>query len=327
MSKADNMLSILWLLRAGKRLTAKQLAESLEMNIRTVYRYIDALCASGVPIVADSGHNGGYSLLQSFRDAPLFFDLEEQKALVQAAIFAQEAGYPYGEELRRAINKLKTFTNEAQLNEINRHSIGFEVIQPRVNPAMQAILQELEVAVADRFTLIMEYRSGTDPASKMRDFDPYGLVNWKGKWYVVGYCHLRCETRSFRVDRILSLERTNAFFQRPETFSARIFLLKDLLPSEQNAKNLVSIHIKGKPEALNDLCEHWLFGHALIERTVDHAYFQVEEQVLLMYVPHFLLAYGRSIQVLEPIILKNRLIEITSGLLEHYTSMQISKQN
>jgi predicted DNA-binding transcriptional regulator YafY len=90
MSKADNMLSILWMLKAEKRVTAKQLAVALEINIRTVYRYIDALCASGVPIVADSGHNGGYSLLHSFNEAPLFFDRDEQKALVHAAIFAKE---------------------------------------------------------------------------------------------------------------------------------------------------------------------------------------------------------------------------------------------
>ncbi|QGQ98908.1 YafY family transcriptional regulator [Paenibacillus psychroresistens] len=321
MSKADNMLSILWQLKAGKRLTAKQLAESLEMNIRTVYRYIDALCASGVPIVADSGHNGGYSLLQSFREAPLFFDLEEQKALVQAAIFAQEAGYPYGDGLRRAINKLKTYTNEAQLKEINRHSVGFEVIQPRVNPGMQSILQELEIAVADGLTLNMEYHSGKELTSQSRLIDPYGLVNWKGKWYIVGYCHLRSEIRSFRVDRILALERTNAVFLRPEAFSARIFLLKDLLPSEQNAEDLVTIHIKGRPEALNDLCEHWLFGHALVERTHEDAYFQVEKQVLLGYVPHFLLVYGRAIAVIEPTELKDKLIEISSGLLEHYRGL------
>jgi predicted DNA-binding transcriptional regulator YafY len=321
MSKADNMLSILWLLKAGKRMTAKQLAESLEMNIRTVYRYIDALCASGVPIVADSGHNGGYSLLQSFREAPLFFDLEEQKALVHAAIFAQEAGYPYGEELRRAINKLKTYTNETQLDEINRHSIGFEVIQPKGNPVIQAILQDLEVAVADGFTIQMKYQSGNEASGKTRLLDPYGIVNWKSKWYIVGYCHLRSETRSFRVDRILALERTNDVFQRPEAFSARVFLLKDMLPNENNAKNQVSIHIKGVPEALNDLCEHWLFGHALIERSLENAHFRVEEQAILTHVPHFLLSYGRAIQVLEPTILKERLVEITKHLLKHYEAL------
>lgn len=73
MSKMVNMLSILWLLKTRKQLTAKELAEELEISIRTVYRYIDALCASGVPIIADAGHNGGYSLLNEFTKAPLFF--------------------------------------------------------------------------------------------------------------------------------------------------------------------------------------------------------------------------------------------------------------
>lgn len=72
MSKADNMLAILWLLKTKKRMTAKQLANELEIHIRSVYRYIDALCASGVPIIADSGHNGGYHLLHDLTKAPLF---------------------------------------------------------------------------------------------------------------------------------------------------------------------------------------------------------------------------------------------------------------
>lgn len=64
MSKADNMLAILWLLKSRKRMTAKQFSDALEIHVRTVYRYIDALCASGVPIISDAGYNGGYSLLQ-----------------------------------------------------------------------------------------------------------------------------------------------------------------------------------------------------------------------------------------------------------------------
>jgi predicted DNA-binding transcriptional regulator YafY len=103
MSKAVNMLSILWLLKTGKRMTAKQLAEELEINIRTVYRYIDALCASGVPIISDAGHNGGYSLLNDFTKAPLFFDSDEQKAMIHAASFASEAGYPFSEALDAAV--------------------------------------------------------------------------------------------------------------------------------------------------------------------------------------------------------------------------------
>lgn len=73
------MLAILWMLNSGVKMTAKQISEKLEINIRTVYRYIDALSASGVPIISDTGHNGGYSLLNNFIRAPLLFDIEEKK--------------------------------------------------------------------------------------------------------------------------------------------------------------------------------------------------------------------------------------------------------
>lgn len=157
MTKAVNMLSILWLLNTGKRMTAKQLAEELEINIRTVYCYIDALCASGVPIISDAGHNGGYSLLHEFTKAPLFFDVDEQKALIQAASFASEAGYPFSEVLNGAVAKLKKYTNQEQLDYINRHITGFDVIQPPANSELVLLLQEIEESVAEGLTSILMY--------------------------------------------------------------------------------------------------------------------------------------------------------------------------
>lgn len=79
MPKNDNMLTILWMLNSGEKLTAKQISEKLEINIRTVYRYIDALCVSGVPIISDTGHNGGYSLLHNFIKSPLLFNIDEKR--------------------------------------------------------------------------------------------------------------------------------------------------------------------------------------------------------------------------------------------------------
>lgn len=318
MSKADNMLSILWLLRTYKRITAKQLAETLEINIRTVYRYIDALCASGVPIISDSGHNGGYSLLEHFTEAPLFFDVDEQKALIHAAIFAQEAGYPFGADLDRAVSKLKRYTNQEQLSKINRHVMGFDVINARSNSSQESFLQELEISVAESNTLLMEYQKGNNSDPSRREIDPYGLVYWKSKWYLVGYCHLRGEIRSFRVDRIHSLTRTGSVFRRPADFSARDFFLKTLLPDTDNKEQLISIRIQGKPQAINELAEHWLLGHVLIERSDNGIHFMLDEQAIRTYVPYFLLPYGKAIEVLEPAILKERLVAITSDLLEYY---------
>ena len=80
MAKIDNMMSMLWMLSSDKKVTAKQIAKKLEINIRTVYRYIDTLSASGVPIISDTGHNGGYTLLNNFIRAPLFL-IQKSKQL------------------------------------------------------------------------------------------------------------------------------------------------------------------------------------------------------------------------------------------------------
>jgi predicted DNA-binding transcriptional regulator YafY len=315
MSKAVNMLSILWLLKTGKRMTAKQLAEELEINIRTVYRYIDALCASGVPIISDAGHNGGYSLLHDFTKAPLFFDLDEQKALIHASSFATETGYPYSEVLKKAVAKLKVYTNPEQLEHINRHLTGFDVIQPPLNSSLESMLQEIEVSVAESNTLVMEYQKGSESRPQSRNIDPYGLVYWKGKWYVVAYCHRRLEVRSFRVDRIISLAQMGDQFERPVDFSSRSFFLKGLLP---DSNQLISVHIEGHPHALDDLCQHWLFGHALSQRLKSKAHFKLDEQSINTYVPYYLLPYGKAINILEPLFLKERMVAVTSELVDHY---------
>ncbi|MFF2014691.1 helix-turn-helix transcriptional regulator [Paenibacillus sp. NPDC058177] len=323
MSKADNMLSILWLLRSGKRVTAQQLADELEIHVRTVYRCIDSLCASGVPIIADSGPNGGYRLLGEFIDSPLLFDSEEQIALVHASVFAQEAGYPFTDALARAVDKLKRYTNEEQLERINRHSMGLAVIQTPAEGRELELLQSLEEAAAHGESLKMEYAKGVDLSSSNRVLDPYGIVHWKGNWYVVGFCRLRGEIRSFRVDRILQLEEANLNFERPAAFSPKDFLLRSLLPNPLEAEMQVIVRIQGHEHALNEICKHWLFGHSILERKQPgEVLFQLEEQSLKTYVPYFFLPFGRSIEILEPPMLIDRMMEVSLEMFKHYEAMQ-----
>lgn len=323
MSKADQMLAILWLIKSHKQITAKQLADKLEIHIRTVYRYIDALCASGVPIIADSGHYGGYRLLGQFNDAPLVFDLDEQKALIHAASFALEAGYPYGEKLSQAVAKLKLYTNQEQLEQIQLHEQGLDVIQPQADAAEAVLLREVELAVAQRATLHMHYQKGYGAVMEARDLDPYGLVCWKNKWYAVGYCHLRQEIRSFRVDRMKELSRTEKTFERPVDFSARQFILASVLPEVDQLETQIDVKITGKEQALDDLCGHWYLAHALVARTSNEAHFQLSEKFIHANLPYYLLSYGGTIQVKEPQLLIKLLVEISQNLHHYYTSALI----
>jgi predicted DNA-binding transcriptional regulator YafY len=318
MAKNDNMLAILWMLNSGVKMTAKQISEKLEINIRTVYRYIDALCASGVPIISDPGHNGGYSLLNNFIRAPLLFDMEEKKALLHAAVFAKEAGYPLSEALGNATSKLKMYSNQEQESILNHHLAGFEVINRMGDPSVQPVLAELEQAVANEFSVEIDYRTGHEEQPKNRVIDPYGMLYWNNKWYTVAFCHLRNEIRSFRVDRILLIKCTQIIFKRPETFSTREFFMKNLLPDLVGKDGLISLIIEGRSEALDELCKHWFFGHHLKERTSNQAIFLFEEKSIQIYVPYFLLSYGKSIQIIEPQSLKEKLVAVASELMEYY---------
>ncbi|NOU93108.1 WYL domain-containing protein [Paenibacillus sp. LMG 31456] len=318
MPKNDNMLAILWMLNSGIKMTAKQISEKLEINIRTVYRYIDALCASGVPIISDTGHNGGYSLLNNFIKAPLLFDIEEKKALLQAAVFAKEAGYPLSEALGNATSKLKMYSNQEQESILSRHLAGFDVINRMGDPSVQQALAELEQAVANEFSVEIDYRTSHEEQPKNRVIDPYGMVYWNNKWYTIAFCHLRNEIRSFRVERILQIKRTQIRFKRSEAFSAREFFMQNLLPDLVGKEGLIPLIIGGRSEALDDLCLHWFLGHHLKERTTNHAIFLLEEKSIHTYIPYFLLSYGKSIQVIEPQCLKDKLVAVVSELMEYY---------
>jgi len=312
------MLAILWMLSSGEKITAQQISEKLEMNIRTVYRYIDTLSTSGVPIISEPGHNGGYTLLNNFIEAPLFFDFEEQTSLYHAAVFAEEAGYYGGEALNRAISKLSKYSNQEQKTKINQHLTSLEVISRLSSRPMEPFLNELEQAVADGNALKILYHKIGEDQSKYRFIDPYRIIYWNNKWYVIGFCHLRNEIRSFRVDRIESLTLTENKFNRPENFSARDFFMKNLLPTIEDTEVIIPLVINGNSLTLDDICQHWFLGHYLQERTSNEAVFLLEQDVIHTYIPYLLLPYNKSIKVIEPISLKKRLIEVLSELIEFH---------
>ncbi|WP_421664416.1 helix-turn-helix transcriptional regulator [Lysinibacillus telephonicus] len=318
MPKIDNILAILWMLSSGEKVTAKQISEKLEVNIRTVYRYIDTLSTSGVPIISEAGHKGGYTLLNNYIEAPLFFDFEEQTSLIHAAVFAEEAGYYGGEALNRAISKLSKYSNQEQETKINQHITSLEVISGLGSLSVDPVLKELEQAVSEGYSAKIQYDNSGKEQSKDRLVDPYKIIYWNNKWYMIGFCHLRNDIRSFRVDRIESLMLTENKFKRPETFLARDFFMRNLLPTIEGAEESISLVINGNSRTLGDICQHWFLGHYLQERNLNQAVFLLERNMIHTVVPYLLLPYGKSIQVIEPVSLKKKLVEVLSELIEFH---------
>lgn len=187
----------------------------------------------------------------------LFFDFEEKTSLFHAAIFAEEAGYYGGEALNRAISKLRKHSNQEQETKLTQHLTSLEVISRLSSHAMEPFLSELEQAVADGYSVKIQYHKSGEEQSKYRLVDPYRIIYWNNKWYVIGFCHLRNDIRSFRVDRMESLMLAENKFNRPENFSARDFFMKNLLPTIEDKEGIISLIINGDKRALGDICQHW----------------------------------------------------------------------
>ncbi|MNJ49586.1 hypothetical protein D3C77_448240 [compost metagenome] len=98
-------------------------------------------------------------------------------------------------------------------------------------------------------------------------------------------------------------------FNQPENFSARDFFMENLLPTLDDKEGITPLVINGDRRALGDICQHWFLGHYLQERTSNQAVFLLEKDMIHTYVPYLLLPYGKSIQVIEPINLKKRLLK------------------
>ncbi|CAH1193735.1 hypothetical protein PAECIP111893_00541 [Paenibacillus plantiphilus] len=322
MSKTDNLLAILWLLTSRKRMTAPQLAEELEMSVRTVYRYIDALCASGVPIVAEFGREGGYSLLSQFVESPLFFDEDERKAIVHAAMFAQQAGYPYGDALERSLSKIKRYTNEEQLDALERYTRGFDVLPPLDAAPIhdEPIFRQLDEAIANNRTVAITYRKENQTSTESRSINPYGFVHWTNKWYVIAYCQLRCAVRSFRVDRVIALNQTDEVFERPEGFSAGDYFTAQFKPTLPLEGTLTTVIIEGKPDAIRQLYSSRYLRFYVTKRTDDMVTFQLDNALMHKYLPNILTQYGELIWVVEPQSLRETLASHVSNLLRYYQS-------
>lgn len=318
MAKWDNMLSMLWMLRSGRKLTAAQIADSLEISVRTVYRYIDALCASGVPVVAESGHDGGIRILESFKETPLFFNSVELKALVDAFKFAQGAGYPYVQELEFALKKVENGLHEEQRHDLSRQTSSLDVVSSARPPSVVPLLRDLEQAANEGRTVRITYRKANAEQVSEREVDPYGLAYNRNDWYAVAFCHRSQEMRTFRVDRIERLEATEARFDKPERFSASDFFGEQSNQRREADGPLAVIRIEGEPDTLNAVCGHWHLRHYLTERTDREARFLLDVPTMNKYLPTYLMSFGTSIHIREPLELKRRIQEKAYGIAKHY---------
>ena len=222
------VLAVLALLKAHGRMSGSELAGRLEVNIRTLRRYIIMLQDLGIPIEAERGRNGAYVLAAGFKLPPMMFTNEEALALTVGLLSARRLNLADTDRaVESALAKLERVMPLELKSRVRAltETITLDRNSAPSTPPSEVVLTTLSSAAQLQQRVHIDYhpRQGEDSE---RDFDPYGLTYYQQKWYVVGYCHLRQDLRSFRLDRVTQVSRIETGFERPEGFDPLAYLMQ-----------------------------------------------------------------------------------------------------
>jgi predicted DNA-binding transcriptional regulator YafY len=224
---ATRLITLIMLLQRQPNQKAADLAGRLGVSVRTLHRYFGMLEEMGIPVYAERGPQGGFSLVRGYKLPPLVFTPEEAVAVyLGTSLVGQMWGGLYQEPAQGAMAKLENVLPDDQRSEIawaRRSLIALGL--HRADPAaLSPLLEVIRRGAHLQEQIKLTYQGSGHPGVTERAVDPYALVFRSGWWYLVGYCHLRQGMRTFRVDRIRGLTPLSERFQIPEDFDVRAYL-------------------------------------------------------------------------------------------------------
>jgi predicted DNA-binding transcriptional regulator YafY len=221
--RASRLLSLLLLLQTRGRMTAQALATELEVSIRTVYRDVESLGSSGVPIYADRGPAGGYQLLDGYRTRLTGLTGDEAGTLFLAGVPGPAAELGLGSVLAAAELKLRASLPGELADRADRVRDRFHLDAPGWFRADEPTpyLARVADAVWNERMLQVRYRRWKAPREVTRTLAPLGVVLKAGRWYLVARAGDR--TTAYRVVNILEAEPLPDPVERPAGFDLAVF--------------------------------------------------------------------------------------------------------
>ncbi|WP_369200895.1 helix-turn-helix transcriptional regulator [Streptomyces sp. PU-14G] len=318
--RADRLLSLLLLLQNRGRMTAPELASALDVSVRTVYRDIDALSASGVPVYADRGPAGGYRLMDGYRTRLTGLTDSEAGSLFLSGLpgAAEELGI--GAVLTTAQLKVRAALPTALAEHTRRIQDRFHLDAPGWFRGADPVphLPQVARAVWEQRVLRVRYRRWRGEVQ--RQLRPLGIVLKGGIWYAVAEAD--GAARTYRISRFEDVTPGDETFDRPTGFDlpaywadsarrleswlrqdvARVRLspqAQRLLPAKFGAPGVRALDQAGPPDEAG-----W------IETDLD-----VESQPVAV---SDLLSLGAEAEVLGPPALRAAMTEAVLALSAHY---------
>lgn len=231
MRRADRLFRIVQFLRVGRLITARRLAEKLQVSERTIYRDVRDLQLSGMPIEGEAGI--GYLLRQDFDIPPLMFTRSEIEALVLGArMVSAWGGVQQGEAATQALHKIEAVLPSDLRDKVDQTLLYAPNFQVRTE--LKHSVDLLNASASERKYIEFSYKR-EDGQESQRKVRPLGLYFWGGVWTLASWCEMRKDFRNFRVDRMRELRSLEQQFPAEPKKSLEAFIAK-MREESQNQK-------------------------------------------------------------------------------------------
>lgn len=301
----DRIVAILIQLQSKKIVKAQELADRFDCSLRTIYRDIRTLEASGVPIYSEAGV--GYALMEGYRLPPVMFTREEVSSFIAAEKLMQKFTDPVlGNHYASAMYKLKSVlrnTDKDWLSNIESRVV-MQTAEPMFHNNSPNTLAVLFESIAEKKQILLTYKTFGKEELTERNLEPVGVFHDNNNWYFLGYCHLRKDYRQFRTDRIQNLKKIDLDFTL-EHDSLETYLNKsETIPT---TKVRILIEKKIAHYVAFDRKYHGFVSEKEIGDEIEMTFMCRD---LENGFPRWFIMFGDYARILEPETLKTRTLEL-----------------
>jgi predicted DNA-binding transcriptional regulator YafY len=326
-TRSGRLLSIILLLQNRGSATARDIARHLGVSLRTVYRDMDVLSRTGVPIYAETGRFGGYRLVDGYRTTITGLTAHESLALFLIGMPAPAALLGLIDQARTAEAKLLAALSPSHREQASRLRDRFLLDLPAwyqdadTPPALPTLA---DAVLADQQVRV-RYRRWKEPREVHRLLDPYGLVVKNGAWYLVAADGARRgHPRTYRVSNILALEPACSTFARPPDFDLSTFWREHLADFDRlRFTDTATVRISPALTArLSDQADTALQAAAAAGHVDDVGWTIAELPIESPgWAATHLIRYGGDIEVLGPPEARDKMHALAAAVLNHYEAV------
>lgn len=297
MNRIDRVTAILIQLQSKRVVKAQEIADRFTISLRTVYRDIKTLEEAGIPVIGEAGV--GYSIMEGYRLPPVMFTQEEATAFLTAEKLVEKLTDASTREMyKAAMFKIKSVLRLAERDHMENMEQHIEVIDSPYfsqHKNETAYLQNILKAIAEKSVINIDYFAEHSQEKSNRNIEPIGIFFMSRYWYLIAWCTLRKDYRTFRIDHIKYLSITAIHFEKEHP------ALKSFLSKVSKEKELHTVVMKVEKDVLKYLGEQKFYNGFVSQKDIGNN--KVEMVFLTESLTSFArwyLLFGESAEIITP---------------------------